>query len=117
MKFIINCSSLNAGGGIQVALSLLEEFKHFDNHEFNIVYTKNLSSQLKISEFPKNFKFYCLELSPILLKKIISYQNALIKIENEIMPDCVITIFGPSYWRPKAPHVMGYALGHFLLTK
>ena len=33
------------------------------------------------------------------------------KIENKVNPDIVFTIFGPSYWRPKNKHIMGFADG------
>src|SRR5688572_11945307 len=32
------------------------------------------------------------------------------RLEDEFNPDVVYTIFGPSYWLPKAPHVIGFAI-------
>jgi glycosyltransferase involved in cell wall biosynthesis len=114
MKLIINCTSLNSGGGIQVALSLIEEFKRFEIHEFHVIYTESLANQLNINKFPKNFipHFISNQSLPYLKFLIIAYY--LKKLEKEIVPEFVFTIFGPSYWRPKVPHLMGYALGHFL---
>src|SRR5690606_18410540 len=31
-------------------------------------------------------------------------------------PDVVFTTSGPSYWRPQAPHLMGYNLPHYIYT-
>jgi glycosyltransferase involved in cell wall biosynthesis len=31
-------------------------------------------------------------------------------LENQINPDLVFSIFGPTYWRPKSKHLMGFAL-------
>ena len=37
-----------------------------------------------------------------------------IGIEKKVKPDIVFTTSGPAYWRPKAPHVVGYNLGHYV---
>ena len=36
--------------------------------------------------------------------------------EKEIKPDFVISVFGPSYWRPISPHIQGYAFGHYIYS-
>ena len=38
------------------------------------------------------------------------------KLERNINPDVVFTVFGPTYWTPRAPHLMGYAMPHFIYT-
>ena len=35
----------------------------------------------------------------------------LMELEKSIAPDIVFTVFGPSYWKPKALHLCGYADG------
>ena len=35
-------------------------------------------------------------------------------LEKIIKPDCVFSVFGPSWWTPKAPHLMGYAYPHYV---
>jgi glycosyltransferase involved in cell wall biosynthesis len=40
--------------------------------------------------------------------------NQLRKLEYRIKPDCVFTVFGPSYWTPEAPHLLGFAQGYYL---
>lgn len=114
MRLIINCSSLNGGGGVQVALSLLEEFKSFQDIQFEVIYSNGINKQLKIKEFPDNFNFYYLNNSPSNIFKLFSTRKKLNSIEKKTNPDCVFTVFGPSYWRPKSPHLMGFALGHFI---
>jgi glycosyltransferase involved in cell wall biosynthesis len=36
------------------------------------------------------------------------------RIENEVRPAGVITVFGPCYWKPKTLHIMGFANGYLL---
>ena len=38
------------------------------------------------------------------------------KIEAKINPDVVFTIFGPSYWKPKVPHLQGFAYPHYIYS-
>jgi glycosyltransferase involved in cell wall biosynthesis len=114
MRLLINTSNLKLGGGIQVALSLINEFKNFHENEYHILYSSSLTNQLQIKDFPKNFCFYYIDYSPIYLPKTFITLIQLNQIEKKVHPDCVLSIFGPSYWRPNALHIMGFALGYFL---
>ncbi|HLR77072.1 MAG TPA: glycosyltransferase, partial [Balneolaceae bacterium] len=35
-------------------------------------------------------------------------------LEKSIEPDVIFTTSGPAYWRPHAPHLVGYNLGHYI---
>lgn len=114
MKLIINTSNLFRGGGIQVAYSFIHECISFTGNEYHIFLCELLIEQIDKSKFPKNFWFYEIPKRPSLFFKGIKIISKLKKLENEIKPDCVFTIFGPSYWTPQAPHLLGYAIPHFL---
>ena len=65
MKLLINTSNLSVGGGLQVALSFINEIKNIiNNNEYHIVMTNKISMQLDIYTFPKNFSFYNISNSP-----------------------------------------------------
>ena len=112
MRILINTSNLRFGGGVQVALSFLYELRGMTiEHEFHVFICPALSEQIEEATFNSNFKFYLIGSSPASLKarrRIIRLMSAL---EEEIAPQVVFTIFGPSYWRPKAMHLMGFADG------
>lgn len=36
------------------------------------------------------------------------------RLEADVRPDVVLSVTGPAYWRPKAPHVTGYNLPHYI---
>ena len=114
MRLLVNTSNLKVGGGIQVALSLISEFKNFHEHEYHIIFSSSIADQLHKEQFPKNFYFYNINYSPVYFSKKIFALKKLNAIEKKVHPDCALSIFGPSYWSPKVPHVMGYALGYFL---
>jgi len=113
-KIILNISNLVEGGSLQVSSALLEGLKSFPKHEF-FVFLPDTSS-LKQKEFPSNFYFYHIyNYSPFnMFNNIAKYLSFL---EDEIKPDCVLSIFGPTYWKPKTRHVMGFAQSLYLYSE
>lgn len=112
MKLLINLSNLYVGGGIQVALSFINELKVISTkNEYHIFLSRRIDHQIKQNLFPPNFHFYLIERSPASLwyrNKIVAQLN---QLEKNIQPEVVFTVFGPSYWKPKTTHLMGIANG------
>lgn len=112
MTFIINTSNLYVGGGLQVALSFLNELKHISpEHEYHVFLSPAVARQIDQNSFPDNFRFYLIEKSPASLKTRKSIVAKLDALESQIQPDIVFSVFGPSYWRPRAKHLLGFADG------
>ncbi|MEH5668925.1 glycosyltransferase [Enterobacter cloacae] len=106
MSLLINASNLYVGGGVQVAVSVLEELTN-SKRQFIAAVSPLVARQLSeetlincriIDKTPSNiFNFE----SRRALDKIV--------LENNIRK--VFTIFGPSYWNPKGvKHAVGFAL-------
>lgn len=111
MKILINTSNLYVGGGLQVALSFLNELKQMEQkHEYHVFLSQAVDKQVNQNEFPANFKFYLIEKSPSSLKSRRRIVSKLDALEEQIKPDIVFSVFGPSYWKPKARHLMGFAV-------
>ena len=109
MKIIINTSVNVVGGGFQISLSLIQECQNINRHEFYIFLNENLASIIHKNDYSSNFHFYII---PRL--KFYQYHKYLSNIEKSINPDIVFSVFGPSYWRPKTKHIMGFAMGHYI---
>ncbi len=115
MKILINTASTFKGGGIQVAKSFIEECKNIHDHDYLIVLSEPLSKAINISNFPKNFRFHKATFRPATRVFSFKSHNGLLKLlEKKFQPDVVFTTSGPSYWRPKAPHLMGYNLPNYI---
>lgn len=115
MKLIINTASADRGGSIQVALSFLEECKGITEHQYFVFLSPNLNKQVDTTSFPENFRFYKMDQRPS--SRVFSMRpmsRLFSKLESEIQPDCVFTTSGPAYWRPRAPHLIGYNLPHYI---
>jgi len=112
MKIIINTSNLFVGGGVQVALSFIDELKKLKRDDFYYIFlSSEIEKQLSHTLFPSNFKFYSIKYSPASIFHKIETYTLLNKLEQSICPDIVFTVFGPSYWTPKSKHLMGLATG------
>ena len=112
MKLLINTSTLYVGGGLQVALSFINELKEMNtSHDYHIFLSQAIDKQLDKNSFAKNFHFYLIERSPASLKTRKEIVERLDTLEDQIQPDIVFSVFGPSYWKPKTKHLMGFADG------
>ena len=117
MRLLINTASTFKGGGVQVAKSFIEECKKFKEHEYAIILGENIAKTINKTEFPKNFCFHNAPFRPATKVFSLSSHNYFLKeLENKWKPDVVFTTSGPSYWRPKVGHVMGYNLPHYIYS-
>lgn len=110
MKILINTSTQHLGGGGQVALSFIEEISKLKSkHQFFILCSNFVFSQLHKSQLNRHIESRLITPSPAKLrtrKRIVKYIK---KIEIDYNPDIVFSVFGPTYWRPKSLHIMGFA--------
>ncbi|WP_299006409.1 glycosyltransferase [uncultured Tenacibaculum sp.] len=112
MKALIDNSNLYAGGGIQVATSFLHDLCSIeDDNQYHVVQSVNSAKQINKEEFDDRFYFYDLTKEN---SSILKRSNWLKKIENEVKPNVIFTVFGPSYHKSNFPKVVGFALGQVL---
>lgn len=115
MRLLINTATTFKGGGVQVAKSFIEECRNFPEHEFIVILGLNLAPLIARDTFPANFKFFEITYRPA--TRVFSFRDPsafLRKVEKSENPDVVFTTSGPAYWRPKALHLMGYNLPHYI---
>lgn len=119
MKFIINTTNLQSGGALQVAMSLLEEWNiSHPQHHFFVFLSPQLASLIEQHKFQNNFKFYNFNHNPTSsIWTIINFHKQLHKLEQQIKPDAVLSVFGPAIWKPKNPHLVGFANGYYLFDE
>lgn len=117
MRFLINASNLKVGGGVQVADSICRELVYYPQHHFLIVHSSALNDCVRIVQNYENIKTLQYE-TPLNLRIVITGRDKMLDslvIENDI--DAVLTIFGPSRWRPKIPHLSGFAKPQLVLPE
>lgn len=115
MRLIINTATLYQGGPIQGAASFLDECKDIRDNEYHVFLGIAAARCIDTEGFPENFHFHRIPHRPG--AGPLSYMRARAifgDLEENIKPDCVFTISGPAYWRPKARHLVGFNLGYFV---
>ncbi|MFA0566650.1 hypothetical protein AB4559_23540, partial [Vibrio sp. 10N.222.51.C8] len=113
MNIIINASNLRVGGALQVALSTIEELHRFPQHIFHVFLSPAFEGLIDYDMSEKsNINFYSVEFPSRFT--ILGNVKQLDNLEMKIGADCVFSIFGPTYWKPKSPHLAGFAQGYYL---
>ena len=108
MKLIVNVSNLYVGGGVPVALSFIKELEKFEtDNTYHIFCSPEIHKQLPDTI---SVKTYLIERSPSSIRHRSKISEKLWNLEEQINPDIVFSLFGPTYWKPKAKHLMGFAL-------
>ena len=114
---MVNASNLKVGGGLQVADSVCRELYKYPQHRFTVVYDKALADCAKAIGQYDNVETVEYE-TPIDLKTVLTgrdkFLDTLVKDKGI---DAVLTIFGPSRWTPRVPHLSGFARPHLVLPE
>lgn len=116
MKVLINVSNLKGSGVVQVASSFLLELSSINlNNEYIVLVGPKVIEALGDYSFDDRFIFYSFNKKPIDIFKggflnILEFR----RIEQIHKPDVAFSLFGPSWWTPKCPHLQGYAYPHYV---
>ena len=112
MVFLINCSNLKNGGGLQVAQSICGELRKFAQHNFIVVLSTYVNDEQIV--FVKNVEVYKYNIPQNLKSVLLGSDTFLDGLVKEKHVDAVLTVFGPSLWRPRVPHLCGFARAQLL---
>jgi len=112
-KIIINASNLKGGGALQVAITFMEGLKEFKKNKYYVFLPPVLFESIDFEKFANNINFYNVNNPPVISFLGLGLRE-LINLEKNIQPDCVFSFFGPTYWKPKSWHIMGFANGLYL---
>lgn len=110
MKLVINTAHQRFGGAIQVALSFINECRHFPEHEYHVWVGPGVAKSLQTEDFSTNFTFYYFDFGVIGFKTIAHIQKTLATLEQQIRPDVIIATSGPTYFHSQAPQIIGFNL-------
>ena len=112
LRILINTTNLRKGGALQASSALIEDLKKNKKHEFHIMLSPAMSNFIQKENLPSHMKFYECDYPRKIASSFINKE--LDDLERKILPDCVFSVFGPTYWKPKSPHIMGFANGLYL---
>lgn len=115
MNILINTSNLKAGGGLQVSDSICRHLYKFENHKFVIILSSSLS-YLKDESLkePNIIETYIYDIKNNIRTLFFGRDLYLDSLVEKHKIDGVLTIFGPSRWEPRCPHLCGFATGQLI---
>lgn len=114
MKILINASNLKQGGGVQVADSVCRCLDKHPEHNFVVVLSSALDATADAIAGYANVETVRYDVDRSLISLLwgkVKFLDELVK-EKKVL--CVLTIFGPSRWKPKVPHLCGFARAQIL---
>ena len=114
MKILINCSNLRQGGGIQVADSICSYLEKYQMHHFIVVLSTALMGiEQRIGSY-NNVSVVHYDLPKTLRSSMFQRDRFLDELVEKEKIDVVLTVFGPARWKPRVPHLCGFARAHIL---
>lgn len=113
MVILVNCSNLKVTGGLQVANSVCSQLGRFKQHRFIVV----LSTFFKEFDIPdgENCEIVRYDKRNNISSLLLGRDCFLDSLVEKNKVESVLTIFGPSRWRPRVPHLCGFARAQLLL--
>lgn len=116
MNILVNASNIKKGGAIQVTDSIIHELYKYPQHHFVVVYSDALCDSAHSIVYD-NVELIHYQL-PIKALVLITGRNKTLDSIVELKKiQGVITVFGPSRWRPSVLHVSGFAIPHLLIPE
>ena len=112
MKILIDASVCSIGGGVQVALAVINNIAQDPTFDVICVTSPQVDMQLS-PEIKAKITYYYPEVNENIFGKR-KQGKRLSAIEEKYKPDLVFVIFGPAYWKPKSKSIQGFALGKML---
>lgn len=112
--FLVNATNLKTGGGLQVAQSLCDRLGHFTQHRFIVALSSYIDDKnIKFGDNVEVVRYNIGHGLWILLTGRDSFLDGIVKANGV---DAVLTVFGPSIWRPRVKHLCGFARAQLLLS-
>lgn len=111
MRFLIDCSRLSVGGGVQAGLSVVQNALKDPSLEVCLVCSSQIADQLTQEQMDAA-QFHVVGVD--LAREKLRQSAQISSIEKAFSPDVVFNVFGPAYWHSNAVNVQGFALGKML---
>lgn len=109
MRILINASNLRQGGGIQVADSICKQLSRFENNQYVVVFSPYLKETARSVSKYANIVVEEYHISYTVWLLLTGRDKTLDGLVEKYQAEKVLTIFGPSWWVPRVPHLCGFA--------
>ncbi len=111
VKLLVDCTPLHSGGGVQVAIALLEGLRRQDDIDWLAVVPQSLWPMLEQINWGDGRVIALPKLSRL---DMVRAGFVLAQTERRFKPDVVFTVFGTAYFRARTTHLVGFALPNLI---
>ena len=116
-NILINTSNLKTGGAIQVADSICRLLNNYPQHYFYVVLSGKLEYLTDLLSSYANVKHFTYTQKITIHNVITGKDHFLDDIVKKYNINAVLSIFGPSRWKPSCFHLVGFAMPHIVLPE
>ena len=117
MIFLINASKEKAGGGLQVTDSICRCLDRFPQHQFVVVVSDRLEETCHEVNKYSNVCAYVHTFRDSIFTLATGHYPFLDDLVKKHQVQAVMTVFGPSRWAPRVPHLCGFARAHLVMPE
>lgn len=117
MVFLINASKEKAGGGLQVTDSVCWCLNRFPQHQFVVVVSDKLVETFEAVSKYSNVCSYVHTFRDSVYTLVTGHYTFLDNLVEHHHVEAVMTVFGPSRWAPRVPHLCGFARAQLLMPE
>lgn len=117
MNFLINSSNSKGGGGIQVTDSICGMLNYYPQHKFVVVLSSYFNKTKERLQGYDNVTIVVHDVKNDFKTLAFGRDKILDTLTKEYHIDAVLTVFGPSRWKPSVPHLCGFARPHLVLSE
>lgn len=111
MIILINASRIKQGGGIQVTDSICRQLNQFSDYKFIVVLSSSLRITAEAIKPYSNVEVVEYDMPYTFSLFLTGRDKNLDYFVEQYNIDKVLTVFGPSCWVPRVPHLCGFASG------
>lgn len=117
MKILVNASNIGLGGATQVTHSFCSSLDLFPEIEFVVVIPERLDDlAAEISSF-SNVMVYSYHIINNWKTYLLARDKFLDDLVEREHIDMVFSVFAPTWWTPRVPHLCGFALAHLVMPE
>lgn len=109
MNILINTTIMFMGGGVQLADSIVRQFVLNKQHHFVLVYPPTMNRTAEALKCIDNVELFLYEMPKYYWGLITGHNKVMDQLVEEKKIDVVFSVMGPSRWKPKVPHLLGFA--------
>lgn len=97
------------GGGVQLADSIVRQMVQNKQHHFILVYPPTMNRTAEAIKDERNVELYPYEMPKFYMGLITGHNKEMDRLVEDRYVDAVFSVMGPSRWKPKVPHLLGFA--------